>query len=413
MSRIFDFLKSALAPNVKPTKKFDENIEGLRGFAAIAVMLSHGLATSNALETGWKPPELIAYFGVGALSVLIFFMLSGYVIGLNAGQNALFNSALFYKKRLIRLYPIYLLSFSSLLLLGTKNSFFQTIGNLFMLQKDNKYWSVFFPVELNLSPIWSINYEVIFYLIFPIIIIKAPKIFVLIGGLLLISLVGYYTNILPLFISDYTIGYLFWITGLIIAWYVPPNNDKKVRFLSYIFLIMAWNHFSLGKVVLKGTHLFDDRDHGLSLDILFYIPLCIMIISDVSNRKLFLSRAITLYSYLLPCLMIIYLLITDRLFESTRWLMSTVFYLLALLLYSETRLSAVILKKLTFLGGISYAIYLFNWPLMIIIGKYYPYNSTMSAYIQKFIVWMILTIILSFVAERVMQPKIRAYFQKR
>ena len=404
------FLTQKLEPKEGLHKKFDTNLEGLRGFAALAVMFSHGLARSNALETKWKLPEAIPYFSVGALAVLLFFMLSGYVIGLTTLNSPKLNVALFYKKRLIRLYPIYLLSFSALFILGTKNSFFQTLGNLVMLQKDNNYWSISIPVETNLSPIWSINYEIIYYLIFPVIFIRKPKISLIIGTLILISLVGYYTTIFPLFLSDYAIGYFFWICGLIISWYFPNNNIKKFRFLSYIFLIMTWSHFSIGKIILKGFHLFDAREHGLSLDVLLYIPVCIMVICDISQRSLPYKKGYVLYSFLLPLLLILYLFSVDRLFESIRWTISTVFYFISLLFFYEKKASTIVLKKLNFLGGISYGIYLFHWPLMIIIGKYYPYQGTVIAYLQKFSLWIILTLVFSYIAERIIQPQIKSYF---
>lgn len=49
---------------------------------------------------------------------------------------------------------------------------------------------------------------------------------------------------------------------------------------------------------------------------------------------------------------------------------------------------------------------------MLIVNKYYPYSGTMSAYVQKFILWTILTFLLSYFMEKIIQPRVNAFFFK-
>ncbi len=399
------------APSVSVDMKFDSQLEGLRGFAALGVFLAHGLG-QNWLDPIFKASGIISYLTVGGLAVYIFFMLSGYVIGLSIMKNKIFSVSTFYKKRLVRLYPIYLFAFMFLFILGTNNSILETIGNLLMLQNSFPYLNIKIPVEFNLAPIWSINYEMIYYLIFPLILLTKPKIFVTAILLGIISIVGYYNSSIPTFITDYTIGYTFWLCGLGICWFFPVSRTIKVSFLSYLFLIVAYHHFAIGLVFLKGLNLESKINHGLGLEILWYLPLCILVISDIAGRKLPYRLYFQTITYLMPIVLIFYLVITERLMEDTRWISSTIFYLLSLVLFAEKSCSAIVLKSLSFIGSISYAIYIYHWPLMLIVNKYYPYSGTMSAYVQKFILWTILTFLLSYFMEKIIQPRVNAFFFK-
>ncbi|ACU06091.1 acyltransferase family protein [Pedobacter heparinus] len=406
-----DFLNCRFAPAVKVKVKFDHRLEGLRGFAALGVFLAHGLG-QNWLDPTYKAAGIISYLTVGGLAVYIFFMLSGFVIGLGALKETHLSVHTFYKKRLVRLYPIYLFAFAFLFILGTKNTFPIIVGNLLMLQNSLPYLNIKIPVEFNLAPIWSINYEMVYYLLFPLISLAKPKIISIAIPLFLISVIGYYYPFVPTFLTDYATGYIFWLFGLGICWLLPASKVVKVSFLSYMFLIMSYQHFAIGSVFLKGFNLYSENKHGLGLEILWNLPLCILIISDLAGRQLPYRRFFLILSYLMPLFLVIYLVITKRLTEDTRWIASTLFYLISLALFAEKTCSAIVLKGLSFIGSISYAIYIFHWPLMLIVNKYYPYSGTMSAYLQKFIVWTILTFTLSYFAEKIIQARISAFFFK-
>lgn len=76
-------------------------LDGLRGLAAIAVVMYHADVTANRT----------ALFSHGYLAVDFFFMLSGFVIAYNyqARLDTAWAAKDFFKVRLLRLYPLYLL----------------------------------------------------------------------------------------------------------------------------------------------------------------------------------------------------------------------------------------------------------------------------------------------------------------
>ena len=89
----------------KQSTRFENAIEGLRGLAALWVCHSHVIQT---LDPIYQPASIFAHLTVGRESVQIFFILSGYVIGLTCKNVFSQNNAIVYLlKRLIRLFPMY------------------------------------------------------------------------------------------------------------------------------------------------------------------------------------------------------------------------------------------------------------------------------------------------------------------
>lgn len=121
---------------VPTTKKFEVDLEGLRGFAAILVVAWHAIAISNCLDPGYTPSGIFNYQIPAHFCVLIFFVLSGYVIGLSTKEGIrLATAGIYLKKRLLRIYPIYFVSMLAALAVAISVYSWQTIlGNFALLQ---------------------------------------------------------------------------------------------------------------------------------------------------------------------------------------------------------------------------------------------------------------------------------------
>ncbi len=401
-----NILQNSLPSNLKYS--FNNYLEGLRGFAAFSVMLCHSFIIMGQGDN--YPLNLfIGYFNAGKLCVWIFFMLSGYVIGLTYREDR-FNTIDFYKKRLLRIYPIYLITFVFLFILGTELNFFKVVGNMLMLQNENSYLGFKIPVEKNLIPIWSINYEVLYYLIFPLIPIFKPKITYLFIGLLLVSCIGFYTDLIPIFLSDYATGYIFWLTGLIIVWKLEPQKKEKFSFLSYVFLIIAYERFSLGKALFVSLGM-DNNKYQVGLHILFYLPLCVFIVSDLAQRKLPYKAYLKFICYVIPLPFIIILYLRGQNLMDDRWLASIISYTLAILLIYETNISTKFLLLFSKIGKISYALYLVHWPMGYLINKLITrYNIPFfeGHYYNTLLLWILLTFLISYLLEMKFQPYIKS-----
>ncbi len=138
------------------------NIQFLRGFAALLVVMHHALPYFMAMDLHSAVFEGIAKFGF--IGVDVFFVISGFVMALTSVKKVQSpqSSWLFIKKRFLRIYlgywPIFALTlfyFSAIdsdLLINKKllQSFFLVNANMF---------------DLLIAPAWSLSYELYFYVI--------------------------------------------------------------------------------------------------------------------------------------------------------------------------------------------------------------------------------------------------------
>lgn len=392
-----------------PSKKFNKDLEGLRGFAAIGVMLVHGLGL-NLLDAEYKGQGLIPYFSVGKLAVLLFFVLSGYVITSSTNFDITFNTKEYLLKRLIRLYPIYLFSFILIaIFLGFTFKPIGTLYNILFLQNDHAYFGLHCPVEVKNGPSWSLNYEVLYYLLFPLIVINIKKLKWLLYSLVFFFAISLF-NQFPLFVSDYIDGYFFWLSGLIICYKLKDKQYTNVSFISYMALIVSFNHFGLGQVILKGIFKNYQLESIIGVANIITLPLCILVISDVAQKELPFRKYFVYYSYTLPLLLITYLLITKRLLADDRWIASGIFYVVSIVTFFEKKYSSVLLSKLQLVGSFSYAIYILHFPVALIIKKFMPIHGSQLGFWIKFIIWSMTVFSLSYFLERIIQPKIKQLF---
>ena len=90
------------------------SLEGLRGIAAIMVMVSHIAAITYNPVLGEKPANWLEVIGweLGAPAVDLFIVLSGYVVALSWMRSESYGVSSFYKRRLIRLMPTYWASYA-------------------------------------------------------------------------------------------------------------------------------------------------------------------------------------------------------------------------------------------------------------------------------------------------------------
>ena len=151
-------------------------LDGLRGLMMIFVLFSHYVA---------EVPHGFGFLAVGWVAVIVFFVLSGFLVGRliidkrDAGNFLL----VFYLRRVCRTFPTYFLTVALVLLIvslldgkpwvhGDEPlptwSYFAFAQNLFFLaqQSFGQHW---------LSPTWTLALEEQFYLVAPIVFLAAPR----------------------------------------------------------------------------------------------------------------------------------------------------------------------------------------------------------------------------------------------
>ncbi|MFJ2030338.1 acyltransferase family protein [Streptosporangium sp. NPDC087985] len=132
-------------------------LDALRGLAAVAVLLEHLLP--------WFMPALRPYwFNLGMYGVLVFFLVSGYIIPVSLEGRG--DVRAFWISRVFRLYPVYLLVAASVLFMA----FWVPVRE--QVPRDLSSVSAHATMLLDVvhvgglaDTMWTLSYEMVFYLL--------------------------------------------------------------------------------------------------------------------------------------------------------------------------------------------------------------------------------------------------------
>ncbi len=176
-------------------------IQVLRGVASLLVVLYH---TTSLLKENTNLNFLGGFFMFGGAGVDIFFVLSGFIITYSSKQLIQKNATffLFLKRRFVRIFPVYWLLISALLLLqALLPSFYKTHYDFTFANLLSTYF--LFPQHIMLNGVsWTLSYELFFYFLFSLtFLIKNKNILIGMSFFYLAAII-----ILPLFGFDYESG---------------------------------------------------------------------------------------------------------------------------------------------------------------------------------------------------------------
>ena len=238
----------APVPPYAPQFKRLEKLEAIRGLAAFYVFLHHFVHLN---------PDLLflrRYFVFGQLAVLVFFVLSGFVIYYSSlGRTPDMSFRKFFIKRFRRIYPPFLIVLALGYILKSiveggpaDPRWNDLLGNLFMLQDKNTAGSWFYPYLGN-SPLWSLSYEWWFYMLFfaTMTIWKGNPMRQR-GTALALGIVGYATfQLYPNQISLFAGYFILWWAGLEVAReYIETGvvtwRRQMFSYISTGLLTIAW-----------------------------------------------------------------------------------------------------------------------------------------------------------------------------
>lgn len=284
-------------------------LDSIRGMAALLVLYHHlfkfnkEIFKSQLTNTFYE----IAYFisELNKEAVLLFFIISGFSIGLSTFKKPLrninsYNTYLY--RRFRRILPIYWLALFIALLVGVvldlmhlyDFSILNFVGNLLFLQTSRSISeSWFVPYGLN-GPLWSLSFEMFFYLFFLLVYylnekylvstnlyLKYISLLMLVFGCLLINKKILFS---PFFL--FFAGFVTWIQGYIASLYF--TNWKKnnlffsANFILGIFIILFKSSIPSETILLIGK--------GMFMNGLFYF---VMISCDkvkIGNLKEFVNK---------------------------------------------------------------------------------------------------------------------------
>jgi peptidoglycan/LPS O-acetylase OafA/YrhL len=207
-----------------------ELLDGLRGMAALAVVLHH-----------------LEIYNDGHFAVMVFFVISGYCITASAEscRRSGIGFGQFMARRVKRIYPPYLLSvlfFSATRIIkattGAHNDLqwplLDWIQNLTLTQwVSNAFHPIPWPSanpHLFVPAFWSLNYEEQFYLVIAIgLVLATTKRIPLVASVVLLAVIGFVWN-----------------------WLIPGNWICG-------FFIEYWMHFALGSFLYFALCVFTDQ----------------------------------------------------------------------------------------------------------------------------------------------------------
>ncbi|HET9100292.1 MAG TPA: acyltransferase [Acidobacteriaceae bacterium] len=261
----------AAEPNHKP------ELDGIRGIALIAVMMSHSgpFILNNSLFS-----KVLVYAMIpGWSGVELFFVLSGYLITgiLLRSKTAQNYFSSFYMRRVLRIFPIYYMVLTVGFFVASHNAWWNylmphlaetRVAYFFYLQN----WPVFWNHGLVQNPnafghFWSLAVEEQFYVVWPLIIFFLPEKLVLwicTGGLLMA--LPFRIFMVHRFAEDFTAMTLTTsrIDGLLIGAIVAILLRKGPIQLRGIYIALG-----LGAAIIGYIALFHHRE---LLGTYFYMP---------------------------------------------------------------------------------------------------------------------------------------------
>lgn len=259
----------------------------LRGISALLVCANH---LRSALFTGFSNLthsnifDRLFYFAtsLGHQSVIVFFVISGFLIGGAIIKNKdNFKTGSYSINRLTRLYTVLipallLTAVIDLFLSAThpealgqyymqwssgptienySNSLLTFFGNFFFLQ------NIFVSTFGTNSPLWSLSYEFWYYVTFPLLLIPLLALIKKIKtstsqpeNMALLGLAVVFLFFMPL---DTKVGFLIWIVGAIIVLFQNREFPSWIKFLSFIVFFGSLASLKVPPVQNIDPHLQD------------------------------------------------------------------------------------------------------------------------------------------------------------
>jgi peptidoglycan/LPS O-acetylase OafA/YrhL len=387
---------------------YDYPLDGLRGLAALWVAYAHIFGFRYELDPTYHPTfPFQHYFHAAHGGVLIFFMLSGYVIGLtNRSPFSRANALQYLLRRFIRLYPIYAISIVLAVLTSPFDTWKTVVGNLFFLQG---------PIAALLSGngvLWTLHYEVVYYLAFLAVWYFRPKITPLFLGTLVVTCLCWVIPSFPPILSGYAAGWLFWLFGLWLAWKKEPLGKAfTTPLFSYLLLIIATDRLFSLKNFLASSDFNSIYLSQVNLLDLAYFPICAVLFVAATNRSFSGFHFLEGLAFLLPLGLNSYWLATGRLFGNNMWIASVIHMVLAIVLI-RWRLQPKILTIFAFIGSISYGIYILHMPMIHFVHNAFPWRGSAWSFTLRILAWSILTVSIAMFLELKLQPILKRWFNQ-
>jgi peptidoglycan/LPS O-acetylase OafA/YrhL len=326
------------------SKKIINSIQFLRGVAALAVVIHH---TGGYVKRYYPTLLLGDYFGIGFAGVDLFFVISGFIIYFTSKKYLDNPNSLreYFKKRIIRVYPIYWI-FTTVLFVLSALITFVLQKNIFSIGYPHTFSAylqtyTLFPLHFAINPVtWTLSFELFFYLCFALLIID-KRLWVIHAVILGVSL-----------------GNIFW-------W---NTEGHEVNSSYFNFIFSGYNfEFLLGFLIGKFYEKINLNNLSALVVLLIGIGVLLKFGYDVGDYDSYQR----LFTFGVPSGLIV----------------------LALLNLEKNKVLKIPSWGIT-LGDASYALYLIHFPMMLLLNKIpqilgYTFSAQQEVNYSYFIIFLI------------------------
>lgn len=293
-------------------------IQAIRAWAALAVMIFH-LGGALAAPKYFEVTQMAFITGFGTNGVLLFFVLSGFIInhvhGQDLGHPERVGRYLF--RRFMRIYPTYwvpLVLVAGFALVsgigadGMPTDLWVIAKTMLLLPQDKAVVGGTGAPVLVVA--WSLQYEILFYLAFALCIVQLRLGLIVIAGFM-IALIG-----MQLSGEDMRFpAYLSWVDFALFAMGVAASHLTTFRFgekwarlvwlIALCLIGLCWLfQATTGLATNREIHLFDSTSGRLTLGILAMLIVTSRAMLDMSKP----DRDAPIIRYVADCSYLIYLL---------------------------------------------------------------------------------------------------------
>jgi peptidoglycan/LPS O-acetylase OafA/YrhL len=377
-------------------------LEFLRGISTVFIL---GWHMAFLAPTG-HPTRLTAYWGTDAL--IMFFMLSGLVINLSESKKPKSTKA-FLSNRFIRIYPQFivgmLLAFVALYVTNTAFPSLKTIiGNFFMVSTMKDYMGYVVPsIESNL-PVWSLSFEVAFYVLFAFTIGRYQKKAMFYWLILSLIAIPLYFFRLERDVLTHIIAVFAFSSVWIVGYYIYQYRD-------YFYAEKYTVLFGLGILPLISRMQFSPNFYDplkYFIFSIFAIPFfryCLQL--PPAGKKIKMIYLIIPHTiFVIAALTIRYMPLKNAIVYSTfPYVYMGVGYLIDVLKIKD-RLINFISKSGAIMGKYSYSLYISHYTILFIFSKLI-HNVLIYALVSLPII-----LIIAYGLESWFQPIVMKYFKK-
>lgn len=387
-------------------------MEGIRGLCAVSVLICHVAHDSTGFRTAhtsYFPGYAAAFFAYfGNIGVLLFFVLSGFVIGhTNREPFSWMEVKRYFTRRFIRIYPIYfaIIGFSFLVSTEPSDGLVKFCAHLIFLQT----WVVS-NVSTN-GVLWTLHLEVAFYLLYLFVWRRESSIRVWFIGTAIAALASPFCGWHLLRV----LGYFFlWLIGLGLAKSYAkcpepihaPETPEWRWFWASLFVSIAYTTTSAVEIIV-GKYAISGKGY-LSLVSVLMIAGCLrnLMAVPLGIKIGAWAKVMVAVPALASCAALGYALWRGLWCGFPSYQLTSAYLMLAVagLVFGKRVQARVMLERCSWLGSISYALYMIQNPIEKLIYPYVPLSWPLGGWWAINLLIVLLTVLAAYLLELKYQP---------